>query len=360
MMKKHLLNVDWLLVAPAIVLILLSLTTLYSVNPVFFRDQLFSLAFASILFLACSQINFQSFISLRFPIYILSLVTFFVVLIIGLESRGATRWIEIFGVSIQFSEIFKPFLAISLASFLSTRENTSIRTFIKTILLLVPIFVLVYFQPDLGNALIYTAVTGLTMLIYGFPLLWFGLSLLPLLIALPSLWDLLHDYQRQRILTFIRPTSDPLGSSYNLIQAVIAVGSGGIIGKGLSESTQSGLRFLPERHTDFIFATLSESLGFVGGLFVILLFAFLLHRILVIFSRADTPFGKIFAACAFCIVAVHFFVNIGMNIGILPIVGVTLPFVSFGGSSLVSNAILLGFLSALSISTQNKHVLVIR
>jgi len=282
------------------------------------------------------------------------------VLIIGFESHGAVRWISIFGFSIQISEILKPFLALALASFLASRENTSFRTFLSVIVLLVPVFLLIALQPDLGNALIYGAVTMLMLLAYGFPLKWFGLLFLPFLLISPVLWELLHDYQRKRLLTFINPTSDPLGSSYNVIQAMIAVGSGMVMGKGLSQGTQSGLRFLPEKHTDFIFATLSEGLGFFGSAIIVVCFMLLCIRIYMLYSRMENSFAKLFAVAAFGFIMIHFFVNIGMNVGLLPIVGVTLPFVSYGGNSLIANFIFLGILSALATTYCRRSVLEIK
>lgn len=353
-------RIDWWLVAPVIILIGLGLTTIYSLTPQSFGNQLFSVGVSVILFLFFSQINPSALKAFSFPIYVVSLILLAVVLLIGFESRGATRWVNIFGLSVQFSEILKPFLAVSLAQFLASRSNTSIPTFLKTILLLAPVFLLIDLQPDLGNALIYLTVVGLTMIFFGFPFRWFFLSSLPFFAALPFIWARLHDYQKQRILTFFTPSSDPLGTSYNVIQAIIAVGSGQIIGKGFSQGSQSNLQFLPERHTDFIFASLSEGLGFVGGAIVIGCFALLGYKLYTMSRDTEDNFSKIYVACAFFLLMIHFFINVGMNIGIVPIVGVTLPFVSFGGSSLISNAILLGIVTAIVRTEKKKNVLEIR
>ncbi len=215
----------------------------------------------------------------------------------------------------------------------------------------------IYLQPDLGNAIIIGFVAVLTLVLVGFPLLWFVGGLFVSGLMLPVVWHFLHDYQRQRILTFINPTMDPLGTSYNVIQSIIAVGSGMFFGKGLSQGTQSSLRFLPERHTDFIFATISENLGFVGSVLILVCFAFLLYRIFLIFLNTDDYFCKIFVGASFFLILVQFFINVGMNIGVMPVVGVTLPFVSYGGSSLLSNFILLGFLSSISDTLKDKDVL---
>jgi rod shape determining protein RodA len=170
----------------------------------------------------------------------------------------------------------------------------------------------------------------------------------------------MHDYQRQRLLTFLHPGSDPLGTSYNVVQALIAVGAGKMLGRGIGEGTQSGLRFLPERHTDFIFASISEGFGLVGAGIVIICFIYLLFRIYRVHLRSDDSFARVFCAGAFFFILIQFFVNIGMNLGILPVVGITLPFVSYGGSSLVSCAIFLGIISAIGRESLREKVLEIK
>lgn len=359
-MKFRFLNVDWFILTPVFILVVIGLTTLFSINPIFFRSQFLAFLLSVIIFFVVAQVDFETLKTFAIPIYVIAVILLSVVLLIGIESHGAVRWIDIFGFRIQFSEIIKPFLSISLAAYLSREKGASLKHFVLTPLFLLPVAGLIYFQPDLGNAVILTLVTGVALLVYGFPLLWFLIGVIPLSILGPILWSHLHDYQRQRLLTFIYPTSDPLGTSYNVMQAIIAVGSGGYFGKGLGEGTQSTLRFLPERQTDFIFATLSEGLGFVGSILVIATFVFLLYRIYLIFRRSSDLYEKIFITCCFSLFLVQFFVNIGMNIGLLPIVGVTLPFVSLGGSSLLSNFIFLGLLSSISRHLPQKEVLEIR
>ncbi|HVA96968.1 MAG TPA: FtsW/RodA/SpoVE family cell cycle protein [Candidatus Acidoferrales bacterium] len=354
------LRVDFLLLLPVVVLVSVSLVTLLSLNFDFFRNQLLSLAVAAGAFFFFSQINIEFIKQLKWPIYITSLILLLITLAIGIESHGAVRWFDIFGVQLQFSEILKPFLALIFASMLAEQQKVSVKSFLLSVFLILPVFLLVYFQPDLGSALLYLLVALFVLLIDGYPILWFVLLFLPVLILMPIIWTKLHTYQRNRILTFLNPQSDPLGVSYNSIQALIAVGSGAFFGKGLSEGTQSGLRFLPERQTDFVFATIAEGLGFVGGLIVIAALLFLCYRIFRIFSTTSDRFNRIFAACAFGFFLIPAFVNIGMNLGIMPIVGVPLPFVSFGGSSLLSSFIFLGLLSAMSSGEKHKNVLEIR
>jgi rod shape determining protein RodA len=224
---------------------------------------------------------------------------------------------------------------------------------------MLPIAILIFLQPDLGNALIYIIVTVLTLLFFGFPFRLFFTGVILFLASLPIGWNFLHDYQKQRILTFLHPT-DPLGSSYNAIQSSIAIGAGMLVGRGFGQGTQSGLKFLPERHTDFIFATLAEELGFIGAVVVLLCFAFILFRIFIIFSRSEDPFCKLFLGVAFFLILSQFFINIAMNAGFLPIVGISLPFVSYGGSSLLSNFILLGLVSSVGRNVVSRSVLEIR
>ena len=354
---KSLFKIDWRLLIPVCVLLFISLVILFSVNIAFFRSQLIFVSISIIVYFLCSQINIRAIGSFSLPIYVISVVLLFILLALGLESRGAVRWLTLFGVGLQFSEILKPILAICLTSFLTLRNNTKSTTLILVMAFLLPVAFLIYRQPDLGSALIYIASVGLTLLFYGFPLKWFIGSIASLGVIVPLLFKFLHGYQQQRLLTFFHVANDPLGISYNAIQSVIAVGSGMFLGKGLGQGTQSGLRFLPERHTDFIFATLSEELGFIGGMIVIVAFCFLLYRLYVLFQETDDTFAKVFILSTFSLLLIQFFINIGMNIGILPIVGVTLPFISYGGSSLISNAIFLGFVSSLTNMPHRKNVL---
>lgn len=356
-MMTFLRRIDWQLVLPAVTLLVISLTTLFSINPVFFRNQLLFAIVSAGVFFCLSYVDISQLAYFRKPIYITSIVLLLVLLFIGAASRGAVRWLELFGFGVQFSEILKPFLIVVLASYLATQKNISFKTFTKVLLFLAPIAFLIYKQPDLGSAMMYVLSVLLTLILFGFPLWWFGVGLAGIAGMLPILWRFLHEYQRQRVLTFLHLTNDPLGTSYNAIQAVIAVGSGMLVGKGLGQGTQSALKFLPEKHTDFIFATLSEDLGFIGAMLVVAAFLVLLYRLFVIFTQSDDLFSKIVVGASFSLLLIQFFVNVGMNIGIFPIVGVPLPFVSYGGSSLLSNAIILGIVSQIATRTKRKHVL---
>ncbi len=359
-MKKPFLLFDWYLIIPVIFLVFISLTILFSINPFFLRNQLFALCISVFAFFIFSQITYTDFKHLSLPLYISAIVLLVIVYILGFESRGAVRWVEIFGVSLQASEIAKPMLSLAFAGFLAGKSGSNLKLLFITSFFLLPVFVLIYLQPDLGNALVFGIVVIFSLLVYGIPLKWFIISSFPFILSAPTIWNRIHDYQRLRILTFLNPLRDPKGSSYNLIQAIIAVGSGGVFGKGISEGTQSRLKFLPENHTDFIFASLAEKLGFFGSLFVIMLFVFIFFRIYQIFLRTKDIYGQMLVSSAFFFLLVQFFVNIGMNLGLVPIVGLTLPFVSYGGSSLLSSFILIGILSSVSTKNREKKLLEIK
>jgi len=359
-MNRQFLRIDLGLFVPALFLLIIGLAGIFSLSPDLFKAQLLFSILAILVFIFFSQVNYQSFKNYNTVIYSISLVILSLVLLIGIESRGSVRWFEFLGFRVQFSELLKPFLALCLSFFLASENNYSIKFFFLILALLFPIWFLIFLQPDLGNAIIYFLVTGLVLFSFGFPLRYFFVSLLLIAMSSPIFWGFLREYQKDRLLTFSHLKVDPLGTSYNAIQSVIAVGSGMLMGRGFGQGTQSTLRFLPERHTDFIFATLSEELGFIGSAVILAAFCFLFYRIFLIYKNSDSTFSKIFTISAFFLLIIQFFMNIGMNIGIMPIVGVSLPFVSYGGSSLISSFILIGLLSSMSKGIDSKEVLEIK
>lgn len=359
MSRKPLFYVNWGLLTPIVILVVLSLITLFSINIDYFKTQFIYLIISIIAFLFFSQVNCKVIKFYSLPIYFISLLSLVFILILGSQSRGAVRWLDIWGFRIQFSEIIKPFLLISLSYFLSKRSAT-VKTFLLSFCFLMPIALLIYKQPDLGNTIIFLLTTILTFIICGFSLLWLIGGFFVILGTSPVVWHFMHEYQKQRIVSFIYPLTDPLGVSYNAIQSMITVGSGLLFGKGFSQGTQSYLRFLPEQQTDFIFATISENLGFIGSLTIILCFTFFLYQLYLILKRNDDGFCRIFIASSFSLILIQVFLNIGMNIGLLPIVGVTLPFVSSGGSSLLSSFILLGFITSVDKESRDKDTLEIK
>lgn len=350
------------LLAPVFVLIFFSLTTLISLDFTLFRNQLIFTFLGLIAFTLFSLIDYRALKQFMMPILIFSVIILYVVLVVGIEARGAARWLELGGLRIQMSEILKPFLLISLSSFLISGEGKiSWWRFFMALLVMGIIVLPIFLQPDLGNAVIYLFSSALIFVFFGIPLLWLAIPTIFLVLISPLFWKVLHDYQKLRIMSFLNPTSDPLGSSYNLMQSMIAIGGGEFFGRGLGSGTQSLLKFLPERHTDFIFATIAENFGFVGALLVLGTFVFLLIRIYDISRHCDDSFAKILSGGAFFILLVHIIINIGGNVGLLPITGITLPLVSYGGSSLLSTFILLGIVNSIaSIEQKDPKVLEIR
>lgn len=340
-------RIDFFLLLPALALVGISLTTLYSISPILFRQQLISGILGLVFYFVFLSFDYRLLGYFSKQLYIGILLLLGLIFVIGFESKGAVRWIEIFGVSIQFSELLKPFFIIILAHILSKNESHSFLTFLKALAILFPVFFLILRQPDLGNAIIYFATSLCMMVSYGFPIRYFASLAGAIIIPMPVFFSLLKDYQRERIFSFLNSASDPFGSSYNAIQALISIGSGQFFGKGYGEATQSILRFLPERHSDFIFATISETFGFIGGAVVLLLFSFLLFQIYKISLTTVDTFSHLIAIGMFYVILIHVFFNIGMNLGILPIVGITLPLVSSGGSSLLTNFIILSILSSI-------------
>lgn len=353
-------RIDLGLLIPAFVLIGISLASLYSIDSAIFKQQLIFVIFSIVAYILFLNVDYHVLGYLSRYIYIIILVLLSILFVIGIEAKGAVRWIDIFGVRLQFSEIAKPFFIIVLANYLATNPSRSLSRFFGALMLLAPIFFLILRQPDLGNALIYAFTTVLVLLVAAFPLRYFLGLFIAVALPFPLIFQLLHGYQQQRLLSFVNLTRDPFGSSYNAIQSLISIGSGGFFGKGFGQATQSILKFLPERHTDFIFASTAESLGFVGGLVMLAAFGFLLYRVYVISIGTKDQFSRFVALGIYFLLLSHVFLNIGMNTGVVPIVGITLPLVSYGGSSLVTFFICLGILSSIASEAKVHHSLEIR
>ena len=278
-----------------------------------------------------------------YVIFFLSIISLVIIPFFGIESNGATRWINIAGISLQPSEFVKYTLILALAKYFHSINNDS--SFIKT--LIIPLFItmvpvsLVITQPDLGTALI-ILLGGISLFwISGLNYKYFIVGVFSILCSLPVLWQYLKDYQKDRVLTFFNPERDPLGNGYHIMQSKIALGSGGIFGKGYMEGTQSHLNFLPEMQTDFIFTMLGEEFGFIGTLLLLLIYAALIMISIRLALKSRSLFSKYLSLGVCNVFFIYVFVNIGMVTGLLPVVGVPLPFISYGGSSML--AVMFGF-----------------
>lgn len=285
--------------------------------------------------------------NLAYPLYIINLLLLIFVAIFGFIGMGAQRWIDLYVFKLQPSEFVKISLILFLARYyadINPEQLPRLRTHIIPIFATLIPFILVAKQPDLGTGIIILSIAVFSIFISGIHFRYILLSAIGISISMPYIWSKLYDYQKQRILTFLNPESDPLGSGYHVIQSKIAIGSAGMYGKGYFQGTQSKLNFLPEKHTDFIFATISEETGFIGSIFIVFLFSLLIYFTLKIAFRSNNNFHRLIAANIAFLIFVHVFINIGMVLGILPVVGVPLPLISYGGSSLLSFAILFGIL----------------
>ncbi|HUU73640.1 MAG TPA: rod shape-determining protein RodA [Burkholderiales bacterium] len=293
--------------------------------------------------------------SVALPLYIVGLVLLIAVELVGLEVNGAQRWLDLGFARIQPSELMKIAVPMMLAWYFDRYEAVlRFSNFvIATLLVVVPVL-LIASQPDLGTSLLVAVAGFYVLFLAGLSMrLLIGTGLIGIA-ALPFLWSSMHDYQRQRVMTLLDPMQDPLGAGYHTIQSTIAMGSGGLLGKGWLNGTQSHLEFLPERSTDFIFAVYGEEFGLLGNLVLILLFMLLIGRGLVIAANAPTLFARLLAGGVTLTFFTYVFVNMGMVGGLLPVVGVPLPLISYGGTSLVT--LLFGVGLLMSIRTHRRLV----
>jgi rod shape determining protein RodA len=341
-------GIDAPLLALAIALSLLGLGVLYSAsyeNASRVANQLANLAVALAAMWAVAQIPPQTLARLALPAYATGVALLIAVALGGEVVNGARRWLNLGFMRFQPSEMMKIATPMMLAWYFHRREGAvRLRDFaLAGMLLALPVALIVY-QPDLGTAVLVAAAGFFVIFLAGIG--WKVLAGLGVagLASLPVLWGLLHDYQRRRVLTLLDPTQDPLGSGYHTIQSTIAVGSGGITGKGWLNGSQTHLEFIPERHTDFIFAVYSEEFGLIGNVVLLSLYALLIVRGLAIAAQAPTQFARLLAGAVTLVLFTYAFVNMGMVAGILPVVGVPLPFVSYGGTALATLYVGVGIL----------------
>ena len=356
--KFFTLHIDGFLLATLAATLLFGLFLLYSASGESFDrvlNQATSMLVALAAMWALANLPPQHLVRIAWPSYVVGLLLLLAVALFGEISNGARRWLHLGVVRIQPSELLKIAVPMMLAWYFEKRERSMrLSDFaIAAILLLLPVM-LIAKQPDLGTALMIAASGFFVLFLAGIG--WkviLGLAVSAAAFA-PVAWSLMHDYQQQRVMTLIDPTQDPLGTGYHTIQSTIALGSGGLFGKGWLNGSQTHLDFLPERHTDFIFAVLGEELGLFGILLLLTLYLLIITRGLYITSRATTMFSRLIAGSITMTFGTYAFVNMGMVSGILPVVGVPLPLISFGGTSLVT--MMLGFGILMSVATHRRLV----
>ncbi|GMV61239.1 MAG: rod shape-determining protein RodA [Parvibaculum sp.] len=299
-----------------------------------------------------AMIDLRLWMRLAYPLYGIALVMLIAVEVIGFVGMGAQRWLNLGFVSVQPSEIMKVTLILALARYfhgLTLEEVSRIRNLLIPLGLVGAPVALVVLQPDLGTAILLIATGAVLFFSAGLRWRYFILAGVGVLAVIPIVWSRLHDYQRNRVLTFLEPERDPLGAGYHILQSKIALGSGGIFGKGFMEGTQSQLNFLPEKHTDFIFTMLGEELGLVGGLVLLILYFVVLMFSLNVALQCRNQFGRLVAIGVSMTFFFYVFINTSMVMGLLPVVGVPLPLVSYGGTAMLSLMFAFGLLMSVHI-----------
>jgi rod shape determining protein RodA len=323
----------------------------FGAGSVFLRGLMWA-GLALVVFVVATAFDYHWLKTFAWPLYVVQLGLLGMTLAIGTGVGGSQRWVSLLGVQFQFSELAKILMIVVLANYLSARQGRlgSLFSVLGACVLVGPPLLLVLLQPDLGTSLVFGAILFGMLFMSGASLRWIGILVATGLAAFPFIWTyILKDYQKERLTAFLNPVADIQGSGYQLYQSQIAVGSGGWFGKGLTNGTQNALDFLPVQNTDFVFAVLAEELGFIGASVVVGLFVILLWRILMSAWRSKDPFGMLFGAGLASMILFQLVINIGMVIGIMPITGIPLPFVTHGGASLISIAAGLGILESINI-----------
>jgi rod shape determining protein RodA len=357
--KRSYKDFDAILFTMAFIVFLIGLLTIHSATQA--KNLVFNEGYAlrqfmwfgiGVVFLFMTvRISYRKFLDAAYILYIVNVLLLVMVLIMGHVRLGAQRWFSIGGFAFQPSEFMKISFVLALSSYVAQKKGAmeSLGSLIVPSFLLTIPFALVLLQPDLGTALLLVPVFFAILFVGGAKPKYLIRMILLGLACMPVFWHLLRDYQRQRLLVFINPNVDPLGAGYTIIQSKIAVGSGGLIGKGWLNGTQNQLNFIPERHTDFIFSVVGEEWGFFGALALVLLYMLIINRAFNIGNLTSDRCGKCVATGLAVLLGMQVIINIGMTIGLMPVVGIPLPLVSYGGSSLIATLVAIGLLLNIGI-----------
>lgn len=348
-------HIDYTLIFLVLALCLLGLLVIYSTTHTeiineetiqFTKRQLLYILVGLFLCFIVATIDYHQLEKIAIPIYILSIIMLVYVLLFGKTTGGARRWINVAGFDFQPSEFAKIALIIFLADFLSRQKDklSNFLYFLLPFLFTGVLMLLITKQPDLGTAIVFLAIVLFMIYVAGIEWKYILMISLLLVASFPVLWSFLKDYQRKRIIFFLNPDLDPLGAGYNIIQSKVAIGSGGLLGQGLFSGIQSQLKFLPAQHTDFVFAVIGEELGFLGALLLLSLFILLLWKGIKIAQEAPDLLGTFLATGVVAFMFFHIFINIGMVMGLVPATGLPLPFISYGGTFMITNFIGIGLL----------------
>ena len=352
-------NFDYILLACILFLGFISLATMYSTDggKVLFhtKSHFIKLIIFTGMMLVISFINIKFWFSIGYLSYVAVIALLFWTYWFGITSSGSQRWVDLYFINLQPSELMKIFIILCLAKYfhrMKLQNVNSIYTILTSLMIILLPMGLVIVQPDLGTSLL-IAISGIAVLWFaGINHKYFIYTMLGFIISLPFIIAFLKPYQKIRVLTFLNPDKDPLGAGYQIIQSKIAVGSGGIFGKGFLKGTQSYLEFLPEKHTDFIFTLFSEEFGFVGSFILLLIYAVIIYRIVRIGALSRSFFAKIFCYSFGAAIFVYITINMSMVLGLLPIVGSPLPIMSYGGSSMLATMIGFGVVMSAKVHSQ--------
>jgi len=360
--KLYLKNLDWLLFSAILLLAIFGLVEIYSIalgqggeNFLNFQKQIGFIILGTVALLSLSFIDFQFLKSINRYLYIGAILILLAVLVVGDTINGTKGWFNVFGFGIQPVEVVKIVLIIFLARMFSTAtfKTRPLKYFVLSGLATLGLVALVLVQPDFGSALILSFIWVFMLIVAGFNKRYFIIIFLGAAIIFTSAWlFFFQDYQKERIMTFLNPTHNSLDQGYNMSQAIIAVGSGGITGRGVGFGSQSQLKFLPESHTDFIFAVIGEELGFMGVTLLFLFYGIFFFRSVAAIRKSKDDFAIFFILGSLGLIFVEMFINIGMNIGIMPVVGIALPFISYGGSSIIATFMLIGIIQNIIIKSK--------
>jgi len=350
-MRERARELNGFVVAVILALCLLGIAMLYSASGGHMQPwasaQLIRLVIGLVAMMVIALSPMRTLLHYAYAIYGLCLLMLVVVEVIGVIGMGAQRWVSVGIFTLQPSELMKLGLILALARYFQSVQLEGTR---HLYLLIVPLLlmgapaVLILMQPNLGTATILLFIGFVVCFMAGLAWYYFAGAILAVMAALPIGWQFLHDYQKRRVLTFLDPTADPLGAGYNILQSMIAIGSGGFWGKGLTNGSQGQLDFLPEKQTDFIYTMLAEELGFVGSLALLGLYALLLVFAWMVAVRSRHAFGRLLAVGVASLLFAHIFINMAMVMGMIPVVGVPLPFLSYGGSFLIATLMACGLL----------------
>ena len=355
-------NFDYILLVCILLLGFISLVTMYSTDggKVLFhtKSHFLKLIVFTLMMMIFSFINIKFWFSIGYFFYLVVVGLLIWTSVYGIKSSGSQRWIDLYFINLQPSELMKICIILCLAKYfhrMKLDHVNSIYTILTSLIVILLPMGLVIIQPDLGTSLL-ISISGIAVLWFaGINHKYFIYTMLGFLISLPFIISFLKPYQKLRVLTFLNPDRDPLGAGYQIIQSKIAVGSGGIFGKGFLKGTQSYLEFLPEKHTDFIFTLFSEEFGFVGSALLLIIYAIIIYRIIAIGASSRSYFAKIFCYSFGAAIFVYIAINMSMVLGLLPIVGSPLPIMSYGGSSML--ATMIGFGVVMSARVHNQQAI---